>query len=199
MRRMVWTPRVAWNAARERRIMNESASSSTTQKHPYPDERGRYGIYGGKFVPEILMTALDELERAYQASRTNPVFQERLRSLQKDYIGRPTPLMFCERLTEHLGGAKIYIKREDMCHTGAHKLNNALGQVLLAQGMGKKRIIAETGAGQHGVATATASALLGLDCEVYMGTEDMERQALNVFRMPVGFQISCSVVSKVPV
>lgn len=164
--------------------MSESGHSSTMQsKHPYPDAKGRYGEYGGKFVPETLMPALQELEEAYEVAKTDPVFQEEYLGLLKQYVGRPTPLYFAERLTEHLGGARIYLKREDLCHTGAHKINNALGQVLLAKKMGKKRIIAETGAGQHGVATATAAALVGLECEIYMGTKDIERQKLNVFRM----------------
>ena len=163
--------------------MSESAASSTTQKHPYPDARGRYGKFGGKYVPEVLIAALDELEAAYAASKEDPVFQETLRHYLATYVGRPTPLFFAERFTEHLGGARVYFKREDLAHTGAHKINNALGQVLLAKKMGKTRIIAETGAGQHGVATATAAALLGLECQVYMGTEDIERQKLNVFRM----------------
>jgi tryptophan synthase beta chain len=164
--------------------MNESEHSSTTrEKHPYPDERGRYGDYGGKYVPETLMPALQELEEAYEIAKTDPVFQEEYLGLLKHYVGRPTALYFAERLTKHLGGARIYLKREDLCHTGAHKINNALGQVLLAKKMGKKRIIAETGAGQHGVATATAAALVGLKCEIYMGAEDIERQKLNVFRM----------------
>ena len=164
--------------------MSESEHSSTTQSaHPYPDERGHFGPYGGKFVPETLMPALQELEEAYEEAKTDPAFQEEYLHLLKQYVGRQTPLYFAERLTEHLGGARVYFKREDLCHTGAHKINNALGQVLLAKKMGKKRIIAETGAGQHGVATATASALLGLCCEIYMGAEDIERQKLNVFRM----------------
>jgi len=164
--------------------MSESEHSSTTrEKHHYPDERGRYGDFGGKYVPETLMPALQELEEAYTAAKEDPVFQETYLHYLKQYIGRPTPLYFAERLTNHLGGARVYFKREDLCHTGAHKINNALGQVLLAQKMGKKRIIAETGAGQHGVATATAAALLGLECEIYMGAEDIERQKLNVFRM----------------
>ena len=129
------------------------------------------------------MPALEELERAYAQAKEDPAFEEELSHLLREYVGRPTPLYFARRLTEHLGGAKIYLKREDLCHTGAHKINNALGQVLLARKMGKRRIIAETGAGQHGVATATVAAMFGLECEIYMGTEDMERQALNVFRM----------------
>jgi len=173
--------------------MNEYASSFKTQSsYPYPDARGRYGPYGGKFVPETLMPALAELENAYYDAKTDPAFQETLRDYQVHYVGRPTPLYFAARLTEqlrggsegtHRGGAKVYLKREDLAHTGAHKINNALGQALLAKRMGKRRIIAETGAGQHGVATATAAALLGLECDVYMGTEDIERQKLNVFRM----------------
>ena len=148
-----------------------------------PDARGHFGPYGGRYVPETLMSPLIELERAYQAARRDRKFQARLRSLLTDYAGRPTPLYFAERLTEHAGGARIYLKREDLCHTGAHKINNVLGQGLLAQRMKKPRVIAETGAGQHGVATATVAALLGQECEVYMGAEDVERQALNVFRM----------------
>lgn len=163
--------------------MNEYAVSSTTQKHPWPDARGRYGIFGGKYVPETLMSALSELEHAYRTVQNDAAFQDTLRHYQSTYVGRPTPLYFAERMTAHLGGARIYFKREDLAHTGAHKINNALGQCLLAKHMGKPRVIAETGAGQHGVATATAAALLGLQCEVYMGTEDMERQKLNVFRM----------------
>lgn len=148
-----------------------------------PDKKGHFGPYGGKFVPETLMPALEELEEAYKNSKKDTLFQNELLHLQKTYIGRPTPLYFSKRLTERLGGAKIYLKREDLCHTGAHKINNALAQALLAKRMGKKRVIAETGAGQHGVATATGAALIGLECEIYMGSEDMERQALNVFRM----------------
>jgi tryptophan synthase beta chain len=163
--------------------MTEFAPSSTTQKHPWPDARGRYGVYGGRYVPETLMYALDELERAYAEARQDAAFQETLRDYQKNYVGRPTPLYHAARLTEALGGAKVYLKREDLAHTGAHKINNALGQCLLAKRMGKTRIIAETGAGQHGVATATACALLNLKCIVYMGSEDIERQKLNVFRM----------------
>jgi tryptophan synthase beta chain len=148
-----------------------------------PDRKGYFGIYGGRFVPETLMPALMELEEAFLHFKKDREFQKELKHLQKTYIGRPTPLYFARRLTEHLGGAKIYLKREDLAHTGAHKINNAVGQVLLAKKMGKKRVIAETGAGQHGVATATGAALVGLECEIYMGTEDMKRQALNVFRM----------------
>ncbi|HLV37579.1 MAG TPA: tryptophan synthase subunit beta [Spirillospora sp.] len=148
-----------------------------------PDERGYYGEFGGRFVPETLMPALDELTEAYHAAMNDPVFQQQLAHLQASYTGRPTPITYAKRLTEHLGGAQIYLKREDLAHTGAHKINNALGQALLAQRMGKRRIVAETGAGQHGVASATVSALLGLDCHVYMGSVDMARQQPNVFRM----------------
>jgi tryptophan synthase beta chain len=148
-----------------------------------PDTRGRYGPYGGRYVPETLMAPLEELERAYADARSDPKFQSQLAKLLHDFAGRPTPLQFASRLTEMCGGPKIYIKREDLLHTGSHKINNCLGQGLLAVRMGKKRVIAETGAGQHGVATATVAALLGLSCVVYMGTEDMERQRLNVFRM----------------
>jgi tryptophan synthase beta chain len=148
-----------------------------------PDRKGYFGIYGGRFVPETLMTALTELEHSFRHSRKDKSFLKELGHLRNTYIGRPTPLYFARRLTRHLGGAKIYLKREDLAHTGAHKINNAIGQVLLAQKMGKTRVIAETGAGQHGVATATAASLLAMECVIYMGTEDMERQALNVFRM----------------
>jgi tryptophan synthase beta chain len=148
-----------------------------------PDTGGHFGPYGGRFVPETLMSPLEELEQAYRQACADPEFQAELNSLLKNYAGRPTPLFYAKRLSEQLGGARIYLKREDLLHTGAHKINNALGQALLARKMGKKRIIAETGAGQHGVATATSCALLGLDCVVYMGEEDMRRQRLNVFRM----------------
>ncbi len=148
-----------------------------------PDARGHFGRYGGRYVPETLMAPLIELEQAYAAARRDPRFRTRLAGLLHDYAGRPTPLYFASRLTEHAGGARIWLKREDLCHTGAHKINNVLGQALLAARMKKRRVVAETGAGQHGVATATAAALLGLECEVYMGAEDVERQALNVFRM----------------
>ena len=144
---------------------------------------GRFGAYGGRYVPETLMAALDELERAYDKARRDKKFQRRLEYLQRNYAGRPTPLFFAQRLTEKLGGAKIYLKREDLLHTGAHKINNCLGQALLVERMGKHRVIAETGAGQHGVATATVCALFGYQCVVYMGTEDMRRQEPNVFRM----------------
>lgn len=148
-----------------------------------PDERGYYGEFGGRFVPETLIPALDELVIAYREALSDPDFQARLMYLQRTYTGRPTPLTYAERLSNHLGGARIYLKREDLAHTGAHKINNALGQALLAQRMGKRRIVAETGAGQHGVASATACALLGLECHVYMGSVDMARQQPNVFRM----------------
>jgi tryptophan synthase beta chain len=144
---------------------------------------GRFGVYGGRYVPETLMAALDELEREYEKAKRDRKFQQRLDLLLKTYAGRPTPLFFARRLTAKLGGAKIYLKREDLLHTGAHKINNCLGQALLVERMGKHRVIAETGAGQHGVATATVCALLGFECVVYMGTEDMRRQELNVFRM----------------
>ncbi|MGH9513181.1 MAG: tryptophan synthase subunit beta [Terriglobales bacterium] len=144
---------------------------------------GRFGAYGGRYVPETLMAALEELEREYERAKRDKKFQARLAELLRNYAGRPTPLFLAARLTRKLGGAKIYLKREDLLHTGAHKINNCLGQGLLAERMGKRRIIAETGAGQHGVATATVCALLGFDCVVYMGSEDMRRQELNVFRM----------------
>ncbi|MDZ4797889.1 MAG: tryptophan synthase subunit beta [Bryobacteraceae bacterium] len=148
-----------------------------------PDAKGHFGPYGGRYVPEVLMAPLEELELAYAEARADNTFQAELDNLLQTYAGRPTPLYHCKRLSESLGGAAIWLKREDLLHTGAHKINNALGQALLARRMGKKRIIAETGAGQHGVATATACALFGLDCVVYMGEEDMRRQRLNVFRM----------------
>ncbi|MGH9687339.1 MAG: tryptophan synthase subunit beta [Candidatus Acidiferrales bacterium] len=158
-----------------------SAIASVTEI--VPDLRGRYGPYGGRYVPETLVAPLEELERVYSEACADPKFHVELDSLLHDFAGRPTPLQFAERLTAHLGGARIYIKREDLLHTGAHKINNCLGQGLLAVRMGKKRVIAETGAGQHGVATATVAARLGLSCTVYMGTEDMDRQRLNVNRM----------------
>jgi tryptophan synthase beta chain len=150
---------------------------------PQPDQSGHFGPYGGRFVPEVLMAPIEELEQAYLAARDDPAFQAELGGLLSTYAGRPTPLYFARRLSESLGGARIYLKREDLLHTGAHKINNCLGQALLARRMGKRRIIAETGAGQHGVATATVCALFGLECVVYMGEEDMRRQRLNVFRM----------------
>ena len=149
----------------------------------YPDKMGRFGRFGGKFVPETLMPALDELEEAYLSAKDDPEFNREFEYYLREYVGRPSPLYFAERLTKKLNGPKIYLKREDLNHTGAHKINNTIGQALLAIRMGKKRIIAETGAGQHGVATATAAAMFGLDCDVYMGEEDMRRQKLNLFRM----------------
>ncbi len=148
-----------------------------------PDSLGHFGEYGGRYVPETLMAPLEELTEAFSAAKADPEFQSELVSLLENYAGRPTPLFHAQRLTERAGGAKIYLKREDLLHTGAHKINNTIGQVLLARRMGKGRIIAETGAGQHGVATATVCALFGLDCVIYMGAEDMRRQSLNVFRM----------------
>jgi tryptophan synthase beta chain len=149
----------------------------------YPNERGWFGEFGGRFVPETLMHPLEELTEAFEQAIRDPQFHAELEGLLRDYVGRPTPLYFARRLTEYLGGAKIYLKREDLAHTGAHKINNTIGQALLTKRMGKPRVIAETGAGQHGVATATAAALLGLECVIYMGELDMERQRLNVFRM----------------
>jgi tryptophan synthase beta chain len=152
-------------------------------KYNYPDDRGHFGQYGGRYVAETLMPALLELEEAYAKARQDPEFQKEFKYYLDHYVGRPSPLYYAERLTEELGGAKIYLKREDLNHTGAHKVNNTVGQILLARRMGKKRVIAETGAGQHGVATATVAALFGLECEIFMGKEDIRRQALNVFRM----------------
>ena len=160
-----------------------TADSPRLDRFSLPDAGGHFGGYGGVFVPETLMTALQELGAAYEVARHDPVFQAELKHHLKEFAGRPTELYLAERLTEHCGGAKIYLKREDLLHTGAHKINNALAQALLARRMGKKRIIAETGAGQHGVATAAACAKFGLECVVYMGAHDMERQSLNVFRM----------------
>ncbi len=148
-----------------------------------PDAHGHFGPYGGRFVPETLMTALLELEEEYRTASKDPAFQQELDYMLREFVGRPTPLYFAERLTKELGGAKIYLKREDLLHTGAHKINNAIGQILLARRMGKKRVIAETGAGQHGVATATVAARFGFECVIYMGAVDMQRQALNVARM----------------
>jgi len=148
-----------------------------------PDHRGRFGRFGGRYVPETLVPALEELDAAYRAARADPAFAAELDALLRDFVGRPTPLTEAPRLTAHAGGARIVLKREDLAHTGAHKINNTMGQALLARRMGKRRIIAETGAGQHGVATATACAHFGLPCEVYMGAEDVRRQSLNVFRM----------------
>lgn len=152
-------------------------------KYSAPTKEGYFGKYGGKFVPEILIPALEELETAYQETVDDPLFQQEYQHLLEEYVGRPTKLTFADRMTAHYGKAKIYLKREDLCHTGAHKINNAIGQILLAKKMGKNRIIAETGAGQHGVATATVCAKFGLDCVIYMGAEDMERQKLNLERM----------------
>jgi tryptophan synthase beta chain len=150
---------------------------------PQPDGGGHFGPYGGRYVPEVLMAPIEELEKAYLAARDDPAFQSELAELLRTYAGRPTPLYYAKRLTERLGGARLWLKREDLLHTGAHKINNCLGQALVARRMGKRRIVAETGAGQHGVATATVCALLGFECVVYMGEEDMRRQRLNVFRM----------------
>ena len=158
-------------------------TTTTRAASALPDERGRFGDFGGRFVPETLMSAIEELEREYAAAQSDEAFQAEMQSLSRHYVGRPTPLYFAENLTAELGGARIYIKREDLAHTGAHKINNALGQALLAKRMGKNRVIAETGAGQHGVATATVCAMLNQECIVYMGEEDIRRQALNVFRM----------------
>ncbi|MBP7482859.1 MAG: pyridoxal-phosphate dependent enzyme, partial [Lacunisphaera sp.] len=163
--------------------MPATTTTPTLDRTSLPDAAGHFGGYGGVYVPETLVTALQDLEAAYLKVRHDPVFQSELRHHLKEFAGRPTELYFAGRLTEHCGGAKIYFKREDLLHTGAHKINNALAQALLAKRMGKKRIIAETGAGQHGVATAAACAKFGLECVVYMGAHDMERQALNVFRM----------------
>ncbi len=161
-----------------------SASPETkNDKSALPDDRGRFGQFGGSYVPETLVTALEDLTKEYEIAKQDPEFQKELAFYLKEFAGRPTGLYFAERLTEELGGAKIYLKREDLLHTGAHKINNAIGQALLAKRMGKKRVIAETGAGQHGVATATVCARFGLECVVYMGAVDMERQKLNVFRM----------------
>ncbi len=155
----------------------------TDRKKEFKMQKGRFGIHGGQYVPELLMSALEELEEAYDHYKNDPEFNKELQELLNEYAGRPSRLYFAKRMTEDLGGAKIYLKREDLNHTGAHKINNVLGQALLAKKMGKTRLLAETGAGQHGVATATAAALLGMECVVYMGKEDTERQALNVYRM----------------
>jgi tryptophan synthase beta chain len=159
------------------------SASGTRSKATKGVQSGRFGVYGGRYVPETLMAALEELERVYGEAKGDPKFQQRLEVLLRTFAGRPTPLFFAKRLTEKLGGPKIYLKREDLLHTGAHKINNCIGQALLVERMGKHRVIAETGAGQHGVATATVCALMGFECVVYMGTEDMRRQELNVFRM----------------
>jgi tryptophan synthase beta chain len=165
------------------RLLYCRRQNMATMVRPAVEVKGRFGAYGGRYVPETLMAALEELEEAYERADADPGFHAELDGLLHHYCGRPTPLYFAKRMSEQLGGAKIYLKREDLLHTGAHKINNALGQGLLAKRMGKQRIIAETGAGQHGVATATVCALLGLDCVVYMGEEDMRRQELNVYRM----------------
>src|ERR1700685_682996 len=154
-----------------------------TDRTSLPDDAGHFGPYGGIFVPGALMAGVEELDQVSLSARNDPAFQAELRHHLADFAGRPTPLYFAERLTRHFGGAKIYLKREDLLHTGAHKINNAIGQALLAKRLGKTRIIAETGAGQHGVATATVCAKLGLECVVYMGSEDIQRQSLNVFKM----------------
>ena len=164
-------------------ISDQAPSSSMPDRFSLPDQRGRFGPYGGSYVPETLYHPLRELNDAYQEAQADPSFKQELNQLLKEFAGRPTELYFAERLTKEIGGAKIYFKREDLLHTGAHKINNALGQALLARRMGKKRIIAETGAGQHGIATASVCAKFGLECKIYMGAEDMRRQALNVFRM----------------
>lgn len=161
----------------------EKSSATATATTVLPDEKGRFGPFGGRFVPETLMSALLELEEAYRTHVKDPEFQAELIKLLTQYSGRPTSLYYAERLTAKLGGARIYLKREDLNHTGAHKINNTIGQALLAKRMGKTKVIAETGAGQHGVATATVAALLGMECKVFMGEEDMKRQSLNVFRM----------------
>lgn len=164
-------------------MSSPSVSSAKPDFTHQPDATGHFGAFGGVFVPETLHAALEQLTKAYADARKDPAFQAELDNLLRDYVGRATPLYFAKRLTEHVGGAKIYLKREDLNHSGAHKINNALGQALLTLRMGKKRIIAETGAGQHGVATATAAAVFGLECDVFMGTEDMRRQRPNVLRM----------------
>ena len=162
---------------------SQAAAAELAPRFPLPDERGRFGRFGGRYVPETLIPALDELAAAYGAARVDPGFVADYRAALRDYVGRPSLLYHARNLTEKLGGARVYLKREDLNHTGAHKINNTLGQALLARRMGKRRVIAETGAGQHGVATATAAALFGLECRVYMGEEDVRRQALNVYRM----------------
>jgi len=166
--------------------VDSAPSAPPVVKNPHaglPDARGRFGRFGGAFVPETLVPAIREIEAAYREASQDPSFQEEFDHLMRTYVGRPTPLTYAKRLTEELGGAKIYLKREELAHTGAHKINNALGQALLTKRLGKKRVVAETGAGQHGVATATVCALLGLECVIYMGTEDIRRQSLNVLRM----------------
>ncbi|KXV29434.1 pyridoxal-phosphate dependent enzyme, partial [Gluconobacter japonicus] len=162
--------------------MTTPSSSLPNSLRSGPDERGRFGVFGGRFVAETLMPLVLELEEAYRAAQADPAFREELDYYYRDYVGRPSPLWFAKRLTEELGGAKVYLKREELNHTGSHKLNNVMGQILLARRMGKTRIVAETGAGQHGVATATVCALFGLKCVIYMGATDVERQKPNVFR-----------------
>src|ERR1700680_767653 len=164
-------------------LRQERASLGRPRPKNSVSELGRFGVYGGRYVPETLMSALEELESAYEKAKRDRKFQQRLGELLRTYAGRPTPLFFARRLSKELGGAKIYLKREDLLHTGAHKINNCLGQGLLVERMGKRRVVAETGAGQHGVATAPVCALRGFECALYMGTEDMRRQELNVFRM----------------
>ncbi|MEY4489232.1 MAG: hypothetical protein RIQ79_1740, partial [Verrucomicrobiota bacterium] len=164
-------------------MVSTASSSAAVSPESLPDAHGRFGAFGGAYVPETLVTALKELAEVYDTARHDPAYVEELHRHLKEFAGRPTELYFAERLTAHCGGAKIYFKREDLLHTGAHKINNAIGQVLLAKRMGKPRVIAETGAGQHGVATAAVCAKFGLQCRVYMGAVDMDRQALNVFRM----------------
>lgn len=163
--------------------MESTAHQMNSLDWNQPDAQGHFGPFGGRYVPETLMHPLKELEQEYFTAQVDPAFQQELSYYLKEFVGRPTPLYFAERLTRHLGGAKIYLKREDLLHTGAHKINNSMGQILLAKRMGKKRIIAETGAGQHGVATATVAAMFGMECVIYMGEVDCQRQALNVFRM----------------
>jgi tryptophan synthase beta chain len=176
------TPASTLDAAHASNIDGQVADDAVSAQMA-ASARGRFGAFGGQFVPETLMVALRELEEVYEAAKADPAFREELSLLLRDFAGRPTPLYFAQRLTQHFGGAKIYLKREDLLHTGAHKINNAIGQALLAKRMGKPRLIAETGAGQHGVATATVAARFGFECDVYMGEEDTQRQALNVFRM----------------
>ena len=163
--------------------MSTAKTETVTDYYQYPDERGHFGRFGGLFVAETLMGPLHELREAYERYSADPDFQREFDQDLQNYVGRPTPMYFAERLTNKVGGAQIWLKREDLCHTGAHKINNTIGQALLAKRMGKKRIIAETGAGQHGVASATVAARLGLECVVFMGAEDIERQAPNVYRM----------------
>src|SRR5512135_3028263 len=188
--RTSWTSRPGWSPLPESRTRRRSTRScgrcavpDAPFRPPKADAQGRFGAFGGRFVPETLMAPLDELAKAYRAARRDPLFRAELERLLGTYAGRPTPLTEARRLSDALGGARLWLKREDLLHTGAHKINNALGQALLTKRMGKTRVIAETGAGQHGVATATACALLGLQCVVYMGAEDVERQAPNVARM----------------